>query len=123
MNPLLITFIIYITIFLFGMTVMKIGLINASEKRLKNYIYKMTDKPIKGLAVGMISTGIIQSSSTITVIAIGLVSSGLITFRQTVGVILGTNIGTTVTSEIASFKIGSFYWVFLLVGVTLLFLR
>lgn len=101
---------------------MKIGLVNASEERLKTYLYKMTDKPSKGLIVGMISTGIIQSSSAITVIAIGLVSSGLITFRQTVGVILGTNIGTTVTGEIASFNIGSFFWVFLVVGVTLIFL-
>jgi phosphate:Na+ symporter len=122
MSPLLTTFIIYITIFLFGMTVMKIGLVNASENRLRNYLYKMTDTPIKGLTVGVVSTGLIQSSSAITVIAIGLVSSGLITFRQTVGVILGTNIGTTVTGEIASFDIGAFFWVFLVVGVTLLFL-
>ncbi|MGV3488015.1 MAG: Na/Pi symporter [Tuberibacillus sp.] len=122
MSGLITTFIIYFTIFFFGMTVMRIGLLNASEDRIKTYLFKATDKPVKGLIFGMISTALIQSSSAITVIAIGLVSSGLITFRQTIGVILGTNIGTTITGEIASFNIGSYFWVFLIVGVTLLFI-
>ncbi|WP_027725041.1 Na/Pi symporter [Tuberibacillus calidus] len=122
MFTLISTFIIYITIFFFGMTVMRIGMLNASEDRLKMYLYRVTDKPIKGLFFGMILTAAMQSSSAVTVIAIGLVSAKLISFQQTIGVILGSNIGTTVTGEIATIDLGSHFWVLLVLGVVLMFL-
>lgn len=116
------SFILYIVIFLLGMTVMKIGLLNSAEARFKRVLYKMTDRPIKGLIAGALTTAIVQSSSAVTVITVGLVASGLIAFKQTIGVILGANIGTTITSEIATFHITHLHWGLLVVGAILLFL-
>ena len=122
MFQLLSTFIIYITIFLFGMTVMKIGFKNISEVRIRQILFHMTDRPIKGILVGTLLTAILQSSSVVTVIVISLTMSNLLLFRQTIGVILGANIGTTVTGLIASFDGGTFKYVLLAIGVFFIFL-
>lgn len=102
------------------MSVMKIALANAAEYRLKRAIYKLTDNPLKGLVVGTLATALVQSSSAVTVITVGSVSTGLLSFRQTVGVILGTNIGTTITGEIAALPVGKLHWALLVVGCALL---
>ncbi|MBK5484014.1 Na/Pi cotransporter family protein [Peribacillus sp. TH16] len=95
----LILFLLFIAIFLAGMAVLRIGLFNMSGAVLKTFLSKVTDRPWKGFFAGTIFTGILQSSSAVMVMTVGLVSAGSLTFPQTIGIILGTNIGSTFTAE------------------------
>ncbi|MGE7764466.1 Na/Pi symporter [Peribacillus sp. NPDC096540] len=92
-------FLLFIAIFLAGMAVLRIGLFNMSGAALKTFLSKVTDRPWKGFFAGTIFTGILQSSSAVMVMTVGLVSAGSLTFPQTIGIILGTNIGSTFTAE------------------------
>ena len=74
------------------------GLQQAAGDRLRFYIDKYTSNPFFGILVGIGMTALIQSSSGVTVITVGLVSAGLLTLRQAIGIVMGANIGTTVTS-------------------------
>ncbi|MBU1020758.1 MAG: Na/Pi cotransporter family protein [Firmicutes bacterium] len=85
-------------IFLFGINMMGDSLKSLAGTKLKVIIEKTTNTPIKGILVGIIITGLIQSSSGTTALTVGLVRAGLMTLPQAVGIILGANIGTTVTS-------------------------
>lgn len=116
-------FAVFLAIFLYGMTLMRIGLYNLSKDRIKEIIMKLTSNTFMGLVVGTIVTGIIQSSSAVMVITIGLVSTGYLTFRQSIGIILGANIGTTVTTEIITFDLDQIILPLLLIGAVLLFTR
>ncbi|MED4689200.1 Na/Pi symporter [Peribacillus frigoritolerans] len=98
-------FILFIAIFLAGMSVLRIGLFNMSGAALKTFLSKVTDKPWKGFLAGTIFTGILQSSSAVMVMTVGLVSAGSLTFPQTIGIILGTNIGSTFTAEFMTFSL------------------
>lgn len=120
MEQLLSLFAVYITIFLFGMTVMRTGLINLSQDRLKSVLMKMTSTPFKGLIAGTIITAMLQSSSAVMVMTVGLVAAGYLTFKQSIGIILGTNIGTTFTTEIIAFNITLIIIPLLIIGVILL---
>lgn len=122
MSPILSSFFIYITIFLFGMTVMRIGMRSLAGEHLKAVIYKFTSNPIKGLLVGLLATMLIQSSSAVLVIAIGLTAAGMMKFHQTIGLILGANIGTTITGEIATIDIANSHLILLFIGVILILL-
>lgn len=99
MIEILTLFAIFIAIFLYGMTVMRIGLYNLSHKKLQQILISMTDTPLKGMIIGTIITAILQSSSAVMVITIGFIAAGILTFKQSIGIILGTNIGTTLTTE------------------------
>lgn len=123
MQQLFSLFAVYITIFLFGMTVMRTGLINLSEDRLKLLLMKMTSNPFKGLIVGTVVTAILQSSSAVMVMTVGLVAASYLTFKQSVGIILGTNIGTCFTTEIIAFNITSVIIPLLIIGVILLSMK
>lgn len=101
-------FLLFILLFICGMTVLRTGLFNLSAHSLKNWLIKFTDSPWKGLLIGIIITGILQSSSAVMVITIGLVSARILTFPQSIGIILGTNIGTTFTAEFITIDIESF---------------
>ncbi len=120
MGKLFSLFAVYITIFLFGMTVMRTGLVNLSQDRLKITLIKMTDKPWKGLLVGTIVTAILHSSSAVMVMTVGLVAAGYLTFKQSIGIILGTNIGTCFTAELITFNITSIIIPLLSIGVVFL---
>lgn len=120
MGELFSLFAVYITIFLFGMTVMRTGLVNLSEDRLKRTLMKMTSTPLKGLLVGTLVTAILQSSSAVMVMTVGLVAASYLTFRQSIGIILGTNIGTCFTTEMIAFNITSAVIPLLIIGVILL---
>jgi len=89
-----------LALFLFGMNLMGDGLTRASGGRLERILEKLTSNPIKAVLVGAGVTGIIQSSSATTVMVVGFVNSGIMKLEQAVGVIMGANIGTTVTSWI-----------------------
>ncbi|MBM7691813.1 phosphate:Na+ symporter [Peribacillus deserti] len=95
----LLYFIIYLAIFLAGMAILRIGLFNVSGDKLKRFLKRVTHTPVRGFFVGIIITGILQSSSAVMVMTIGLVSTGSLNFTQTIGIILGTNIGSTFTTE------------------------
>ncbi|RBW70500.1 Na/Pi symporter [Bacillus taeanensis] len=112
---------IFVGIFLFGMTVIRIGLQTASKKHMQVLLMKMTDTPLKGLITGTIVTAIMQSSSAVLVITVGLVAAGFLTFKQSIGIILGVNIGTTFTNELLTLDPSS-YLPFLLIGGTALIL-
>lgn len=89
-------------LFLFGMTVMGDGLERRAGSSLKTLLGKLTDSKIKGFLTGLGVTAVIQSSSATTVMVVGFVNSRLMTLKQSIGVIMGANIGTTVTAWILS---------------------
>nr|WP_314497130.1 Na/Pi cotransporter family protein [uncultured Peptostreptococcus sp.] len=91
--------------FLYGMNVMGDGLQKAAGEKLKKIIEMLTTNRIMGVLVGTLVTGIIQSSSATTVMTIGFVNAGIMSLQQAVGVIMGANIGTTVTAQLVSFNI------------------
>ena len=91
-----------ICLFLFGMTVMGDALEKSAGSQLKGLLARMTSHPLKGLALGAAVTAIIQSSSATTVMLVGFVNSGLMSLSSVIPVIMGANIGTTITSWILS---------------------
>jgi phosphate:Na+ symporter len=98
-------FILALGVFLFGMYLVRTGLFNLSADKLKKWLAKLTDSPWKGLLLGTVVTAILQSSSAVSIIVIGLVAGKMLTFSQSIGIILGANIGTTVTTEIITLDI------------------
>ena len=91
-----------LALFLYGMHLLGEGLSRLSGGRMETILSRMTDNPLKGVLLGAGITAIIQSSSATTVMVVGLVNSGIMQLRQTVGIIMGANIGTTVTSWLLS---------------------
>lgn len=88
--------------FLYGMTVMSGGLEKVAGGKMEQLLREMTSNPIKSLVLGMGITVIVQSSSAVTVMLVGLVNSGIMNLTQAIGVIMGSNVGTTVTAWILS---------------------
>ncbi|MFD1705453.1 Na/Pi symporter [Siminovitchia sediminis] len=119
----IILFFLLAACFLAGMTWMRIGLFNLSGSALQRWVQHVTNTPLKSMCAGIVMTLILQSSSAVTVIAVGLVSAGILTFPQTIGIILGTNIGTTVTLEIISFDLSGLIIPLFLIGVLCLFFQ
>ncbi len=91
-----------LALFLYGMHLMGDGLSKASGGRLEKILEKLTSNPIKAVLLGAAVTAIIQSSSATTVMVVGFVNSGVMKLSQTIGIIMGANIGTTITSWILS---------------------
>ena len=108
-------------LFLYSIKTMGDGLQQAAGDRLRFYIDKYTSNPFFGILVGIGMTALIQSSSGVTVITVGLVSAGLLTLRQAIGIVMGANIGTTVTSFIIGFKLGDYALPMLFIGAICLF--
>jgi phosphate:Na+ symporter len=120
MSKDIIWFAVFIAIFMFGLTVMRIGLFQLSSEKLKENLVKIAGSPLKGLLVGTIVTAILQSSSAVMVITVGFVTAGLLTFRQSIGIMLGANIGTTVTVELMTINIGDASAILVLIGFVLI---
>ena len=91
-----------LALFLFGMNTMSSGLEKTAGGKLEKILKKMTDRPIKALILGIGITATIQSSSAVTVMLVGLVNSGIMSLTRSIGVIMGSNIGTTITAWIIS---------------------
>ena len=91
-----------IAMFLYGMDMMGKALEQTAGNKLQGILSKMTSSPIKGLLLGLVVTAVIQSSGATTVMAVGFVNSGLMQLHQAIGVIMGANIGTTVTGWLLS---------------------
>ena len=86
-----------VALFLYGMSLMGDGLKRVAGNQLELVLYKLTNTPIKGVLLGTIVTAIIQSSSATTVMVVGFVNSGMMKVAQAIGIIMGANIGTSVT--------------------------
>lgn len=91
-----------LALFLYGMNVMSDGLAKISGGKMEQILENLTSNPIKAVLLGAGVTAVIQSSSATTVMVVGFVNSGIMKLSQAVGVIMGANIGTTVTSWILS---------------------
>lgn len=108
-------------IFLFAIKYMGDGLQKAAGNRLRDILDKFTTNPFMGVLVGIAVTVLIQSSSGTTVIVVGLVSAGFMTLRQAIGVIMGANIGTTITAFIIGLDVGEYALPVMAVGAFLIF--
>ncbi len=107
-------------IFLFGIKFMGEGLKNIAGSKIRDFIDKYTTNPIMGALVGIIVTVLIQSSSGTTALTIGLVAAGLMSLRQSISVIIGANVGTTITSILIGLKISDYALPIIFVGAVLL---
>ena len=106
-----------LALFLYGMQMMSTGLEAAAGNRMKSILEKLTSNRIKGVLVGAAITAVIQSSSATTVMVVGFVNSGLMTLKQAVWVIMGANIGTTITGQLIALDIGAIAPLFAIAGV------
>ena len=103
-------------LFIYGMKLMGDGLENAAGEGLKKILEKVTKNPIIGVIVGAVVTMVIQSSSATTVMVVGFVNAGLMNLAQAAGIIMGANIGTTVTAQLVAFKLDNIAPIFVFVG-------
>ena len=103
--------------FLYGMKLMSEGLEKVAGGKMKNVLAMCTKNGFIGVLVGLVFTAIIQSSSASTVMVVSFVNSGLMTLYQAAGVIMGANIGTTITSQLVAFNLSEVAPVFLMAGV------
>lgn len=107
-------------LFLFGMQIMSESIEKVAGAKLRKILEFFTSNKFMGMIVGIIFTGIVQSSSACTVMVVSFVNSGLMSLYQAAGVIFGANIGTTVTSQLVSFDLSAYAPVFLLAGVVVM---
>lgn len=110
-----------IGIFLFAIRLISDSLQLLAGDRMRGLIAMLTRTPLLGVLVGTASTVLIQSSSATTVMTVSFVDAGLMTLNQAIGVIMGANIGTTVTGQILAINIKSFTYVFIVIGIPLTF--
>lgn len=106
-----------LALFLFGIQFMGDGLKSIAGEKLREYINKYTSKPWKGILIGTIITVLIQSSSATSAIAISFVRAGLMSLEQSIGIIIGANIGTTITAFLIGLKVEKFALYFVFIGV------
>ncbi len=111
-----------LAIFLFGMEQMADALKKVAGNRMKNILGTLTTNRIMGLITGTVVTAVIQSSSVTTVMLVGFVTAGLMSLSQAIGVILGADIGTTITAQIVAFKVTKYALLLVGVGFVLMFL-
>lgn len=111
-----------LAVFIFGMNMMSECLQKAAGEKMKAILSLLTRNPILGVVAGALTTAVLQSSSATTVMAIGFVSAGLMSLPQAISIILGANIGTTMTAQIIAFKISDYIYVFIFVGFLIHFI-
>lgn len=111
-----------IAVFLLGMQTMSSSLQQVAGNKLKSILKKITSNPLMGVATGAVVTAGIQASAATAVIVVGFVNSSLMTLQQAIGVILGANIGTTITGQLIAFKITSYAFPIIALGFALSFL-
>jgi phosphate:Na+ symporter len=112
-----------LALFIFGINMMSEQLKAAAGNKLKLIIERTTNTPLKGILVGIFLTILIQSSSGTTALMIGLLRAGLMTLPQSVGIIMGANIGTTVTAFIIGLPIADYGLAFIFVGFIMSFMK
>jgi phosphate:Na+ symporter len=111
-----------LSLFLFGMEKMSDALKSVAGEKMKDILGVLSSNRIFGMITGAIVTAVIQSSSVTTVMLVGFVTAGLMSLSQTIGVILGADIGTTITAQIVAFKVTKYALLLVAVGFGLLFI-
>jgi phosphate:Na+ symporter len=122
LQDILFSFLGGLGLFLFGLKYMSDGLQSVAGDKMRTILERGTKNPIRGVLTGAIVTALIQSSSATTVLTIGLVNAGLLTLRQSIGVIMGANIGTTLTAYLIGFNLKEYALPILAIGSVLLLL-
>jgi len=105
-----------LALFMYGVTLLRETLGKISGTRVVRILEKVSDDPIRGMGAGTAATFMTQSSSITVLTLIGFVNAGMMTFRQSVNVMLGSEIGTTITAQLVSFNIGSIFWPLVAIG-------
>lgn len=105
-----------LAVFIYGMNLMSDGLQKCAGERMRSILAVLTKNPIIGVLAGALVTAVLQSSSATTVMVIGFVSAGLMNLPQAISIVLGANIGTTMTAQLIAFSIGDLAWIFVFVG-------
>ncbi|MDO4302859.1 MAG: Na/Pi cotransporter family protein [Bacillota bacterium] len=111
-----------LAVFIFGMNMMSECLQKAAGEKMRTILGVLTKNPVMGVLAGALVTAVLQSSSATTVMVIGFVSAGLMKLPQAISVILGANIGTTMTAQLMAFKISDYIWMIVFVGFIIFFL-
>ncbi len=111
-----------LAVFIFGMNMMSECLQKAAGEKMKSILELLTKNPVMGVLAGALTTAVLQSSSATTVMAIGFVSAGLMSLPQSISIILGANIGTTMTAQIIAFKISDYIYLFIFAGFAVSYL-
>ncbi|MCD4738421.1 MAG: Na/Pi cotransporter family protein [Anaerolineae bacterium] len=106
-----------LALFLFGVHMLSNGMEKLAGHQIQQWLDRMTNRPIKAAMFGFGATALIQSSSLLMITMMGLLSANLMTLEQSVGVMIGQEIGTTFTGQIAAFDIGDFFYFFLALGI------
>jgi phosphate:Na+ symporter len=109
-------------LFLYALHTLSASLEKFAGERIRQVLAKLTGNPVKGCVVGAFTATVLQSSSLTMVVLIGLINAGILTLKQGVGVMLGSEIGTTVTAQLIAFKVGVLFLPLIAVGVLLSFL-
>ncbi len=108
-----------LALFLYGMQMMSSGLEAAAGNRMKRILERLTSNRFLGVLVGAVITAVIQSTNATTVMVVGFVNSGMMTLRQAVWIIMGANIGTTITGQLIALDVGALAPLFAFVGVAM----
>lgn len=111
-----------LALFLYGLHTLSDGLKKVAGDKFRTILGKITGNPLKGCLVGAFTTSVMQSSSLTMVTLIGLINAGLLTLKQGIGVMLGSEIGTTITAQLVVFRIGVYYLPVIAFGFFLSFL-
>ena len=121
-GPLIVSLLGGLALFLFGMEQMTEGLKSIAGGQMKDFLARWTANRFKGVFAGAFVTAVIQSSSVTTVIVVSFISAGMLTLQQSIGVIMGANIGTTITAQIIAFKVTQYALLLVAIGFGLLFM-
>jgi phosphate:Na+ symporter len=112
-----------IILFIFGLQNFSAEIEQIAGDRFRRFLARATRVPVIGVLIGALVTAVIQSSSATSVIAISLVNAGVLSFRNSVGIIFGSNIGTTVTAQLVAFKLTAFAPLLIIIGFAMTLLR
>lgn len=118
---MIITLLGGLAMFIFGMNLMSDGLQKTAGEKMQQILGLLTKNPVLGVVAGALCTAVLQSSSATTVMVLGFVSAGLMGLPQAISIILGANIGTTITAQLIAFKIGDYAWLFVFIGFVMYF--
>lgn len=110
-----------LAMFIYGMNLMSDGLQKTAGEKMHRILALLTKNPLLGVIAGALCTAVLQSSSATTVMVLGFVSAGLMGLPQAISIILGANIGTTITAQLIAFKIGDYAWLFVFIGFVMYF--
>lgn len=111
-----------LALFLFGMNLMSECLQKVAGEKMKTILALLTKNPLLGVIAGAVTTAVLQSSSATTVMAIGFVSAGLMSLPQAISIIMGANIGTTMTAQLLAFKISDYIYAIIFIGFIISFI-